>query len=139
MCSSFINPLQSSAIVQRIVIVVAAAVAVAVGGYLAYQYATRPPHAIEVDATKDTTDISGFLYRIRVTNVGTQELTGITVTLGANDVQEKQVLAPGESYFFYPEPETQVSNVRVTTNEGIDVTSDYRTPTKVLGLPGAGR
>lgn len=123
---------------QRAIIIVAIATA-AIGGYFAYQYATRPPHALEVDATKDTTDISGFHYRIKVTNAGTQELTGITVVLGANDVQEKQALAPGESYFFYPEPETQVSVVRVTTNEGIDVTSDYRSPTKVLGLPGTGR
>lgn len=123
---------------QRAIIIIAIAAA-AVVGYFAYQYATRPPHALEVDATKDTTDISGFHYRIKVTNAGTQELTGITVVLGANDVQEKQALAPGESYFFYPEPETQVSVVRVTTNEGIDVTSDYRSPTKVLGLPGTGR
>lgn len=123
---------------QRAIIIVAIAAA-AIGGYFAYQYATRPPHALEVDATKDTTDISGFHYRIKVTNAGTQELTGITVVLGANDVQEKQALAPGESYFFYPEPETQVSVVRVTTNEGIDITSDYRSPTKVLGLPGTGR
>jgi len=124
--------------VQRAIIIVAIAAAT-IGGYFAYQYATRPPHALEVDATKDTTDISGFHYRIKVTNAGTQELTGITVVLGTNDVQEKQALAPGESYFFYPEPETQVSVVRVTTNEGIDVTSDYRSPTKVLGLPGTGR
>lgn len=124
---------------QRTVILVAIAAAAVVAGYFAYQYATRPPHALEVDATKDTTDISGFHYRIKVTNTGTQELTGITVVLGANDVQEKPVLVPGESYFFYLEPETQVSMVRVTTNEGIDVTSDYRSPTKVLGLPGTGR
>lgn len=112
---------------------------VAVAGYVAYQQVTKPPYALEVDATKDTTDISGIQYRIRVTNVGTEQLTGITVVLGTNDVQEKSSLNPGESYFFYPGPETSVSIVQVTANEGIAVESDYRSPTKVLGLPGGGR
>lgn len=108
-------------------------------GYIAYQQINRPQHALEVDATRDTTDISGIMYRIRVTNVGTEQLTGITVQLGVNDTQRKQSLNPGETYFFYPSPDTQVSAVKVTTNEGITVQSDYRSPTKVLGLPGAGR
>ncbi len=79
------------------------------------------------------------MYRIRTTNVGTQQLTGIIVELGTNDIQEKSFLDPGQSYYFYPDPETQVSTVKVRTNEGIEIESDYRSPTKVLGLPGAGR
>ncbi|AFU58328.1 hypothetical protein Ngar_c13910 [Candidatus Nitrososphaera gargensis Ga9.2] len=116
---------------------IVAAVA-AVAGYIVYQQINRPPFALEVDAIKDTTDI-GIQYRIRMTNVGTQQLTGIIVELGANDIQEKSFLNPGQSYYFYPDPETQVSKVRVKTNEGIMIESDYRSPTKVLGLPGAGR
>ena len=114
------------------------AAAVAAAGYFAYQEINRPAYALEIDATKDTTDI-GILYRIRMTNVGTQQLTGIVVELGANDVQGKDLLDPGQSYYFYPDPETQVSTVKVRTNEGIAIESDYRSPTKVLGLPGAGR
>jgi hypothetical protein len=114
------------------------AAAVAAAGYFAYQEVNRPAYALEVDATKDTTDV-GILYRIRMTNVGTQQLTGIVVELGANDVQGKDLLDPGQSYYFYPDPETQVSTVKVRTNEGIAIESDYRSPTKVLGLPGAGR
>lgn len=112
--------------------------AVAVAGYVAYQHFSRPPYALEVDAIRDTTDV-GIQYRIRTTNVGTQQLTGIVVELGANDVQEKSFLDSGQSYYFYPEPETQVSTVKVTTNEGIEIESNYRSPIKVLGLPGAGR
>ena len=114
------------------------AAAAAIAGYIAYQQLTKPPYALEVDATKDTTDV-GIQYRIRVTNVGTQQLTDITVELGVNDTQKKPFLAPGESYFFYPGPETQVTNVRVSTSEGIKLETDYRSPIKVLGLPGAGR
>jgi hypothetical protein len=123
---------------HRAVIAVGIAAAVVVAGYIAYQQINRPPYALEVDATKDTTDV-GIQYRIRMTNVGTQQLTGIIVELGANDIQEKSSLDPGQSYYFYPEPETQVSKVKVRTNEGIEFESDYRSPVKVLGLPGAGR
>lgn len=109
--------------------------------FLAFVYSqvTRPPHALEVDATRDTTDISGVMYRIRLTNIGTEELTGIVAELGPDDIQNKESLPPGESYFFYPGPETPEGKIIITTNEGIHVETDYRTPTKVLGLPGAGR
>jgi hypothetical protein len=92
-----------------------------------------------VDPTKDTTDISGIMYRIRLTNVGINELTGIVVNLGGTDIQNLTSLETGQSYFFYPKPDTVVSKVEVSTNEGIFVRSDFRSPTKVLGLPGAGR
>lgn len=118
--------------------VVGIAAAVAFAGYFACQQITKPPYALEVDAIRDTTDV-GIQYRIRTTNVGTEQLTGIVVELGANDIQEMAFLDPGQSYYFYPEPETQVSTVKVSTNEGIELESDYRSPTKVLGLPGAGR
>jgi hypothetical protein len=123
---------------RRAVLAAGIAAAVAIIGYIAYQQANRPPYALEVDAIKDTTDV-GIQYRIRMTNVGTQQLTGIVVELGTNDIQGKPFLDPGQSYYFYPDPETQVSTVKVTTNEGIEMESDYRSPTKVLGLPGAGR
>ena len=111
----------------------------AVASFFVYSQLNKPPHALEVDATRDTTDISGTLYRIRVVNVGTEELTGIVATLGPKDIQGKDSLGPGETYFFYPEPETPEGRITVITSEGIHVETDYRTPTKVLGLPGAGR
>jgi len=107
-----------------------------------YFYATqinKPTFGLEVDPTKDTTDMAGIQYRIRLTNVGTKQLTGIVVDLGKNDIQHLSHLDPGESYYFYPKPDTIVNNVKVITNEGIHVQADYRSPTKTLGLPGAGR
>lgn len=120
-------------------VTVAAIGAAAIAAVLIYPYLNRPTYALEVDATRDTTDISGILYRIRLTNVGTEELTGIVATLGPNDVQGMESLGPGQTYFFYPEPETPEGRIIVTTNERIHVETDYRTPTKVLGLPGTGR
>jgi hypothetical protein len=107
-----------------------------------YFYATqinKPTFGLEVDPTKDTTDMAGIQYRIRLTNVGIKQLTGIVVDLGKNDIQRLSLLDPGESYYFYPKPDTIVNNVKVITNEGIHVQADYRSPTKTLGLPGAGR
>src|SRR5919199_4004167 len=99
----------------------------------------KPKFGLEVDPTKDTTDISGIMYRIRLTNVGLKQLTGIVVDLGKNDIQNLPYLDPGQSYFFYPKTDTLVNRVKVTTHEGIHIQSDFRSPTKVLGLPGAGR
>jgi hypothetical protein len=99
----------------------------------------RPKYALELDPTKDTTDMAGIQYRVRVNNVGLNQLTGITVTLGKNDTQHLNLLEPGQTYFFSPKPDTNVTIVKVSTNEGIVVQSDYRSPAKVLGLPGSGR
>jgi|SRR5919198_4865842 hypothetical protein len=123
---------------RRILTATIAAACLSIGGYLAYQQANRSPYALEIDATKDTTDV-GIQYRIRMTNVGTQQLSGIIVELGSNDIQNKSFLEPGQTYYFYPDPETNISSVKVKTKEGIAIESNYRSPAKVLGLPGAGR
>jgi len=123
----------------RIVLFGVAALLACVAGYFLYLQLNRPPYALEVDATRDTTDISGIFYRIRITNLGTQPLTGIVAEMGANDIQQMPLLDPGQSYYFYPEPETKEASIRVTTLEGLEVVTDYRSPTKVLGLPGSGR
>ena len=49
---------------------------------------SKVPFALEVDATKDTTDIAGTYYRIRVNNVGINSLSNISVYLGKNDNSE---------------------------------------------------
>lgn len=115
------------------------AVAAVLAIYFVYTAANRPAFALEVDATRDTTDISGFMYRIKVTNAGTQDITNIKVELGANDVQTKDMLKSGQTYYFYPEPETKLSNVKVTADNGLEVVTDYRTPAKVIGFIGGGR
>ena len=124
---------------RRIYYIVTVAVAILVALYFYNIQINKPKFGLEVDPTKDTTDISGIMYRIRLTNVGLKQLTGIVVDLGKNDIQNLPYLDPGQSYFFYPKPDTLVNTVKVTTREGIHIQSDFRFPTKVLGLPGAGR
>ena len=107
--------------------------------FLIVKQESRLPYALEVDATKDTTDIAGTYYRVRINNIGLNALTNISVFLGKNDLQYLDNLGPGQSFFFYPKPETNVEMIRITTEEGINLTTDYRTPLKGIGLPGSGR
>ena len=93
----------------------------------------KKPYSLEIDATKDKTDISGTMYRVKVTNTGTNPLTGLNVNLGKGDIQNLDLLEPGQS------PDTNTTIVKVTTTEGIEVESNYRSPMKGIGLPGSGR
>ena len=99
----------------------------------------KEQYSLEIDAIKDKTDISGTFYRVKVTNTGTDPLTGIIVDLGKGDIQDLDLLEPAQSFFFYPKSETDISIVKVTTSEGIEKKSDYRSPFKGIGLPGSGR
>ena len=99
----------------------------------------KKPYSLEIDATKDKTDISGTMYRVKVTNTGTNPLTGLNVNLGKGDIQNLDLLEPGQSFFFYPKPDTNTTIVKVTTTEGIEIESNYRSPMKGIGLPGSGR
>ena len=99
----------------------------------------KKPYSLEIDAIKDSTDISGTMYRVKVTNTGTNPLTGLKVNLGKDDIQNMDLLEPGQSFFFYPKPDTNTTIVKVTTTEGIEIESNYRSPMKGIGLPGSGR
>ena len=76
--------------------------------FLFIKQESKVPYALEVDATKDTTDIAGTHYRVRINNIGMNPLSNISVHLGKNDIQYLDSLASGQSFFFYPKPETQV-------------------------------
>jgi hypothetical protein len=123
---------------RSFIIAAVACVCIGIISYSVYQQATKSTYALEIDATRDATDV-GIQYRVRMTNVGTHQLTGLIVDFGPKDIQNKTFLDPGQTYYFYPDPETDITTVKVTTNEGIAVESNYRSPTKVLGLPGSGR
>lgn len=114
-------------------------IVVVIGLFFILKEIDKKPYALEIDAIKDKTDIAGTFYRVKVTNTGTNPLTGLTVNLGKGDIQNMDLLEAGQSFFFYPKPDTNTSRVKVTTNEGIEEEKDYRTPLKGLGLPGSGR
>ena len=55
--------------------------------FLFIKQESKVPYALEVDATKDTTDIAGTHYRVRINNIGMNPLSNISVYLGKNDIQ----------------------------------------------------
>lgn len=116
-----------------------AVVAVMLILYFMRQEINRVPYALEVDATKDSTDMAGTHYRIKVTNIGTNPVSNISVYMGQNDIQRLNSLAPDQTWFFYPRPDTYISTVGISADNGINITADYRSPFKGLGLPGSGR
>ena len=99
----------------------------------------KVPNALDVDATKDTTDMAGTYYRVKVTNIGSNSVSNISVFFGGNDVQRLDLLGPDQTWFFYPRTDTNVSKVHVTAANGINILTEYRSPLKGLGLPGSGR
>ena len=60
----------------------------------------KKPYSLEIDATKDKTDISGTMYRVKVTNSGTNPLTGLVVNLGKGDTQNMDLLESGHHFSF---------------------------------------
>ena len=128
-------------IVQRIYLYYSliGAIFVAVLIFIFIKQESKVPYALEVDATKDTTDIAGTFYRVRVNNIGIYPLTSINVYLGKNDLQHLDSLAPGQTFFFYPKPDTELETIKITSKEGVNLSTDYRTPLKGIGLPGSGR
>ena len=117
--------------------------AAVIGVFLIYYFISpeinNVPYALDVDATKDTTDIAGTYYRVKVTNIGTNPVSNISVYLGSNDIQHLATLGPDQTWFFYPRADTDVSKVQIRAANGINITTDYRSPLKGLGLPGSGR
>lgn len=39
----------------------------------------------------------------------------------------------------YPRPDTDISKINIMADNGINITTDYRSPLKGIGLPGSGR
>ena len=62
------------------------------GLFFIFKEQNKKPYSLEIDAIKDSTDISGIMYRVKVTNTGTNPLTGINITLGKGDIQNMDLL-----------------------------------------------
>jgi hypothetical protein len=119
--------------------VIISAIAIILVIYFVNQETNKVPYRWSVDATKDSTDIAGTYYRVRITNIGLNPVTHISVNLGSNDTQHLTRLDPGQEYFFYPSTQTNALGVKIFAENGINFTSDYRSPLKGIGLPGSGR
>lgn len=96
--------------------------------------ATKTEYALEVDAIKDNVDVAGTQSRVKLTNIGRLPLTNVIIDFGG-DIQKLSVLGPGQTMLISPKPDTTLGTVKVTTDEGIAITKEFRMPSEVPGLP----
>lgn len=96
--------------------------------------ATKTEYALEVDAIKDNVDVAGIQARVKLTNIGRLPLTNVIIDFGG-DIQKLSVLEPGQTMLISPKPDTTLGTVKVTTDEGIAITKEFRMPSEVPGLP----
>lgn len=90
---------------------------------------------LQIDALKEEQSL--FTHtRVKITNKGIQPLTNIIINYG-NKSEVISILEPGQSYPLSPPPGSDLEKLRVTTNEGVNITQEYRTPIKMPGMMGS--
>lgn len=103
--------------------------------YLIIQYYQRPDYSLEIDAMRE--DQSLFTNsRIIVSNVGKQPVTNIFVDYG---IKNETILNinPGEKISLSPPEGSNLNLVKIVADNGINITSGYRTPIKMPGMMGS--
>jgi len=74
-------------------------------------------------------DEMGTETHVAIKNTGMSELTNIVVRYGGTAKSDIiPTLAPGEKISLSPPEGSELVQVRVTTDQGIDITKEYRTP-----------
>lgn len=95
--------------------------------------------AIDIDPMKDNQNLFST-SRVTVVNIGKMPLTNIVVDYGGggnNAIEKIASLSPGEKVLLSPPSNSPLKSVTVTTNQGLSVTKDYRTPIKLPGMMGS--
>jgi hypothetical protein len=94
--------------------------------------------AIDIDPMKDNQNLFST-SRVTVSNIGKMPLTNIVVNYGGgnNAIEKIASLSPGEKVLLSPPSNSSLKSVTVTTDQGLSVTKDYRTPIKLPGMMGS--
>ncbi|HJR85525.1 MAG TPA: hypothetical protein VJ772_09205 [Nitrososphaeraceae archaeon] len=121
--------------IYLILICIAGVVSVTFVSYLIIQYYQRPDYSLEIDAMRE--DQSLFTNsRIIVSNVGKKPVTNIFVDYG---IKNETILNinPGEKISLSPPEGSNLNLVKIVADNGINITSGYRTPIKMPGMMGS--
>ena len=95
--------------------------------------------ALDIDPIKDSQNLFST-SRVTVANIGRMTLTNIVVDYGGgskNAIEKISSLSPGEKIMLSPPANSPLKSVTVTTDQGVRVTKDYRTPIKIPGMMGS--
>jgi hypothetical protein len=123
---------------MRLVVMMAAglaSVSAAMVGLFLISTIPTESYSLDVDAMKDEQSL--FVNaRVILTNNGKQPLTNLSIDYGPTTELIVR-LDPGQKVSLSPPAGSNLDNVRVSANEGIDVTKEYRKPIKLPGMIGS--
>jgi hypothetical protein len=98
-------------------------------------FSNKKDYDLQVDALKEEQSL--FTHtRATITNTGKQPLTNIQVNYG-NKTETVKSLEPGQSYPLSPPAGSDLQKIVVTSEQGINITKEYRTPIKMPGMMGS--
>ncbi len=98
-------------------------------------FSNRNDFDLDIDALKEEQSL--FIHtRVTITNTGKQPLTNIKVNYG-NKTDTVSLLEPGQSFPLSPPAGSSLERVIVTSDQGINITKEYRTPIKMPGMMGS--
>jgi hypothetical protein len=123
---------------MRLIVIMAAGLgslsAIIVGLFLISIVPTKN-YSLDVDPMKDEQSL--FVNaRVVLTNTGKMPLTNLYVDYGPT-VESISKLDPGQKVSLSPPSGSNLDRVVVSTNEGINVTKEYRKPIKLPGMIGS--
>ncbi len=123
---------------MRLIVIMAAGLgslsAILVGLFLISIVPTKN-YSLEVDPMKDEQSL--FVNaRVVLANTGKMPLTNLHVDYGPT-VESISKLDPGQKVSLSPPSGSNLDRVVVSTNEGINVTKEYRKPIKLPGMIGS--
>jgi hypothetical protein len=123
---------------MRLMVIMAAGLgtvsAIMVGLFLLSTIPTEN-YSLDVDPMKDEQSL--FVNaRVVLTNTGKLPLTNLLVDYGST-MESVSRLAPGQKMSLSPPSGSNLDKVVVSTNEGLNVTKEYRKPIKLPGMIGS--
>jgi hypothetical protein len=123
---------------MRLIVIMAAGLgslsAIIVGLFLISIVPTKN-YSLDVDPMKDEQSL--FVNaRVVLANTGKMPLTNLHVDYGPT-VESISKLDPGQKVSLSPPSGSNLDRVVVSTNEGINVTKEYRKPIKLPGMIGS--
>ena len=94
-------------------------------------------YAIFLDPFKDKQPLVTDTH-VTVQNVGKESLTNVKVDYGGSSKPDLiLLLKPGEKVILSPPAGSNLQEVTVTTDQGVNVTKPYRTPINMPGMMGS--
>jgi hypothetical protein len=94
-------------------------------------------YAVFLDPFKDKQSLVTDTH-VTVKNVGKEPLTNVKVDYGGSSKPDIiPILKPGEKVILSPSAGSDLQEVTVTTDQGVNVTKPYRTPINMPGMMGS--